>query len=108
VINTAADALDEFIDEAPTQVSSPVLSETHELDLKQLAEAAAAAKSDGIFSETLMEALTLLEKDYEEEFTARQIVDQDAMLKALEEDLIDDDEDENERMVKTAKVEPQV
>ncbi len=108
VINTAADALDEFIDEAPTQVSSPVLSETHELDLKQLAEAAAAAKSDDIFSETLMEALTLLEKDYEEEFTARQIVDQDAMLKALEEDLIDDDEDENERMVKTAKVEPQV
>jgi hypothetical protein len=107
VINTAADALDEFIDEARTQGSSPALTETRELDLKKLTEAAAAAESDDNLSETLAEALTMLEKDYEEEFTASCIVDQDAMLKALEEDLIDDDEDENERTVKTAKAEPQ-
>ena len=37
-----------------------------------------------------MEALTLLEKDYEEELTASHIIDTDAIKKALEEEEDDD------------------
>lgn len=46
-----------------------------------------SADEDGNLSETLHEALMLLERDFEEEFTASQILERSSLEKSLQEDL---------------------
>ena len=74
---------------APTQkaaVPAPTGDDTAEqLDLQALAS---SAEGDEKLSQTLMEALTLLERDYEDELTASQVVD----LNKLRESGADDDD----------------
>jgi Tfp pilus assembly protein FimV len=55
-------------------------SDTGTIDLHALA---ASGSQDQRQAQTLLEALTLLERDYEEELTASQILDQSAVRKAL-------------------------
>ena len=55
---------------------------------------------DGNLSETLHEALALLERDFEEEFTASQVLERSALEKSLKEDLEQQDADATEDGVK--------
>jgi hypothetical protein len=55
---------------------------------------------DGNLSETLHEALALLERDFEEEFTASQVLERSALEKSLKEDLERQDADATEDDVK--------
>jgi hypothetical protein len=57
-----------------------------------------AAEEDDEMSKTLYDALTLLERDYEDEFTASQILERSAIKKSLE---TMDGETEDEDMTKT-------
>jgi len=56
---------------------------TADLDLQGLAD---SQGDETRLSDTLQEALTLLEKDFENELTASQIIDQSAIKQALEEE----------------------
>ncbi|MEO8444516.1 MAG: LysM peptidoglycan-binding domain-containing protein [Gammaproteobacteria bacterium] len=60
------------------------MERTGTVDLHALA---AAASADQQQAQTLLEALTLLERDYEEELTASQVLDMSAVRKALGNDL---------------------
>ncbi len=62
------------------------------LDLQALVE---TAHADDKLSETLMEALTLLERDYEQELTASQMMDRERLDKMLDGEE-DDDGDNTE------------
>ncbi|RMF99197.1 MAG: hypothetical protein D6727_00675 [Gammaproteobacteria bacterium] len=57
--------------------------DTGGLTLEQLAQAELSAE-DTRLSQTLRDALTLLERDYEDELTASQIIDRDALKNALD------------------------
>jgi hypothetical protein len=65
---------------------TPVEDTAEHLDLQSLAT---SAEGDEKLSQTLMEALTLLERDYEDELTASQVVD----LNALRQSVADEDDD---------------
>lgn len=65
---------------------TPVEDTAEHLDLQSLAT---SADGDEKLSQTLMEALTLLERDYEDELTASQVVD----LNKLRESVADEDDD---------------
>ena len=67
----------------PRTVKEPEY-QTGTADLRDLA---AAATKDDQQAQTLLEALTLLERDYEEELTASQVLDMSAMRAALGDDL---------------------
>jgi hypothetical protein len=84
-LSAAIDALPDDLTNPPTRAMSEVDTEaqTAEVDLAKLAE---AADNDDALSATLMEALTLLEKDYEEEMTASQVIDRKVLEKRLEEE----------------------
>jgi phage tail protein X len=60
------------------------IEQTGTVDLQALA---AAATGDQQQAQTLLEALTLLERDYEEELTASQVLDMSAVRQALGNDL---------------------
>ena len=49
-----------------------------------------------------MEALTILERDYEDELTASQVIDREAIEKALEEDAQSDDDADTDRIKRKA------
>ncbi|MGI9330639.1 MAG: hypothetical protein ACR2QB_07945 [Gammaproteobacteria bacterium] len=62
---------------------SAELDETADMNLQGLSD---AQSEDPKLSDTLQEALSLLEKDFENELTASQIIDQAAIKRALEND----------------------
>ncbi|MGI9341442.1 MAG: type IV pilus assembly protein FimV [Gammaproteobacteria bacterium] len=59
---------------------------------------------DGNLSETLHEALALLERDFEEEFTASQVLERSALEESLKEDLERQDSEATEDDVKKRKI----
>ena len=67
-------------------------SQTEELDLQGLGD---DSDDDAHLSDTLQEALSLLERDFSEELTASQIVDQSALKRAIAEREGDDVDDSN-------------
>jgi hypothetical protein len=76
---------------AAVEQSSPDATATKEIDLQALAE---TAHDDEKLSETLMEALTLLERDYEHELTASQMIDREQLDKALHDKEVDEEVDD--------------
>jgi LysM repeat protein len=79
---------------AAVEQSSPDATATKEFDLQALAE---TAHEDEKLSETLMEALTLLERDYEHELTASQMIDREQLDKALRDKEVDEEADEDSK-----------
>jgi hypothetical protein len=79
---------------AAVEQSSPDATATKEFDLQALAE---TANEDEKLSETLMEALTLLERDYEHELTASQMIDREQLDKALRDKEVDEEADEDSK-----------
>jgi len=74
--------------ELPSQSSGdPTIDDTSDIDLESLAD---SAVYDDKLSATLQQALSLLEKDYEEELTASQILSVDAAEAALKDGSLSD------------------
>jgi hypothetical protein len=74
---TASNLVDDFLDESPTSKISG------EPTLENALEALPSDDEDGL-SETLQEALSLLEHDYEDEFTASQILERSELHRGLD------------------------
>ena len=74
-----SEALDDSSD--TVEKPGPATAQNSEIDLEELI---LATQGDDKLAETLQEALTLLERDYEDEFTASQILEQAAIDKVLQ------------------------
>jgi hypothetical protein len=69
--------------EPESDVDFPVGDATAQAPTVDLRTLATSAPSDQQQAQTLLEALTLLERDYEEELTASQVLDMSAVREAL-------------------------
>jgi hypothetical protein len=93
-------SVDFLVGELPEDHDEAMASQTEDLarpDIRSTSDSgtvdihalAAAATRDQQQAQTLLEALTLLERDYEEELTASQVLDMSAVRKALGNDVDD-------------------
>jgi len=94
---TANHLVDDFLDGSPTSSipGEPTLGS--ELD------ALPSGDEDGL-SETLQEALSLLERDFEDEFTASQILERSEISRSLDEKDVDDTQDDDDTATLTGNM----
>ncbi|MDP6674014.1 MAG: hypothetical protein QGH93_04070, partial [Gammaproteobacteria bacterium] len=81
--------VDDFLDNSPTNEMP------HEATLESQLTVLPSDNDDDDMSATLQEALSLLERDYEDEFTASQILERDEINRAIEAAEADQSKDNN-------------